>query len=242
MKKYIHIILAVIILILGILIAYLFFGKQKNNDNLIEPTEVPHEHVYTEVITTEATCTENGLKTFTCECGENYTEVITATGHNFGEYIYNQDATYEKDGTMTATCNVCGATDTQTALGSMDYELYLKTIQSLEEEQNENPQDALAKLLAEDLDISVEEAKAILDNEGNGGGDSTSENASSNSNSSGANQGETMRAPMDGGDGGDLVTDGQLNSSSSSGGTMEFGQSGLDSNGGELVTDGYLNP
>ena len=82
-----------------------------------EPTEPPHEHAYTEAITTEATCEADGVKTFTCDCGDSYTEVITATGHNYGEYISNNDATYTADGTETATC-VCGLTDTRTASGS----------------------------------------------------------------------------------------------------------------------------
>ena len=83
-----------------------------------EPTEAPHEHAYTEVITTPATCETDGVKTFTCECGDSYTEPITATGHVFENYTSNNDATYLADGTETATC-VCGETDTRTAEGSM---------------------------------------------------------------------------------------------------------------------------
>ncbi|MBR2401143.1 MAG: hypothetical protein IKB01_00030 [Lachnospiraceae bacterium] len=82
-----------------------------------EPTEPPHEHAYTETVTTEATCETDGVKTFTCDCDDSYTETIEASGHNFAEYVYNNDATYEADGTETATC-VCGLTDTRTAEGS----------------------------------------------------------------------------------------------------------------------------
>ena len=39
MKKYIHIILAIIILILGVVIAYLYFGKFQNNEKISEPSE-----------------------------------------------------------------------------------------------------------------------------------------------------------------------------------------------------------
>ena len=38
---------------------------------------------YTGKITTAATCTTDGVKTFTCSCGDSYTEVIPATGHNY---------------------------------------------------------------------------------------------------------------------------------------------------------------
>ena len=52
-----------------------------------EPTEPPHEHAYTESITKEATCTEDGKTWEECECGEIQNEVLVpATGHL--EYTY----------------------------------------------------------------------------------------------------------------------------------------------------------
>lgn len=141
-------------------------GNQQETNNTEEPittettTVPPHEHVYTESIITEATCEADGVKTFTCECSDSYTEVITATGHNYeevvdsatpatcdtdgkeadtkcslcdsmvegavipasghsyGEYIYNNDATTSADGTETATCSVCGGTDTRIKAGT----------------------------------------------------------------------------------------------------------------------------
>lgn len=84
-----------------------------------EPTEAPHEHTYTETITTEPTCEADGVKTFTCECGDTYTETIATQGHVFENYTSNNDATYTADGTETAKCNNCEVTDTRTAEGSM---------------------------------------------------------------------------------------------------------------------------
>ena len=84
-----------------------------------EPTEAPHEHAYVETITTEATCETNGEATYTCECGDTYTEAITAVGHVFESYTSNNDATYTADGTETAKCSNCDVTDTRTAEGSM---------------------------------------------------------------------------------------------------------------------------
>ena len=78
-----------------------------------------HEHNYTEEITVEATCETDGEATYTCECGDTYTEVIPATGHSFTNYVSNNDATYTADGTETAKCDNCDATDTRTAEGSM---------------------------------------------------------------------------------------------------------------------------
>ena len=84
-----------------------------------ETKEETHEHAYTETVTTEATCEADGVKTFTCECGDSYEEVITATGHVFENYTSNNDATYIADGTETAKCDNCDVTDTRTAEGSM---------------------------------------------------------------------------------------------------------------------------
>ena len=67
-----------------------------------------HTHSYTEEITTAATCTTAGVKTFTCSCGEGtYTEAIPALGHTAGAA-----ATC----TTAQTCTVCNATITA-ALG-----------------------------------------------------------------------------------------------------------------------------
>ena len=136
--------------------------QEANNPNTEQQstTKNSHEHVYTESITKEATCTDTGVKTFTCECGDTYTEpldviehsyeivagsevsstctndgkesdikcsicenvvagaVVPASGHSYGDYIYNNNATTQADGTETATCSVCGDTTTRTKTGS----------------------------------------------------------------------------------------------------------------------------
>jgi len=111
------------------------------------------------VVTTAPTCTEDGVKTFTCNCGHTYTEAIAATGHteeiiaavaptctatgltegkkcsvcgeilvaqetvaatghSFTNYVSNNDATFDKDGTKTAKCDRCDVTDTITDEGT----------------------------------------------------------------------------------------------------------------------------
>ena len=61
-------------------------------------------HSYNETITTPATCTTDGLKTFTCKdtvnCGHSYTEVIPATGH-----------TEAVDAAVAPTCTETGLTE-----------------------------------------------------------------------------------------------------------------------------------
>ena len=41
-----------------------------------------HTHSYTSQTTTEATCTKKGVLTYTCSCGDSYTEEIPALGHD----------------------------------------------------------------------------------------------------------------------------------------------------------------
>ena len=88
--------------------------------NVIGETTVlkPTGHQYSEEIITNATCTESGEKKFTCHCGDTYTETINPLGHSFTNYKYNNDATTERDGTETAKCDRCSATDTRTKSGT----------------------------------------------------------------------------------------------------------------------------
>lgn len=83
-----------------------------------EPATQAHTHNYTATVTKQPTCTAEGVKTFRCSCGDSYTEAISAAGHIFGAYVYNNDATEAADGTETAVCTICGAKDTRTAAGT----------------------------------------------------------------------------------------------------------------------------
>ncbi len=72
-----------------------------------QKTEVtPHEHSYTASETTAATCTQPGVMTYTCACGDSYTEEIPAPGH---------DLTYENllDGTHKESCSRCDYSKTE---------------------------------------------------------------------------------------------------------------------------------
>lgn len=71
-------------------------------------------------VTTPATCTTPGVKTYTCQTDSAHTktEEIPVLGHLFETYVYNNDATYEKDGTETAKCERCDETDTRTVKGT----------------------------------------------------------------------------------------------------------------------------
>jgi len=66
------------------------------------------------VVTKAATCTEDGIMTYECkdeDCEETYTERISATGHNMGEYITVQP-TCTSEGSMTSRCQNDGCDHT----------------------------------------------------------------------------------------------------------------------------------
>jgi hypothetical protein len=72
------------------------------------------EHDYVEEITIPATCTEPGVKTFTCsKCGDTYTEEIPAPGHVAGEAVEENrvEASCAEAGSydLVVYCTVCGA-------------------------------------------------------------------------------------------------------------------------------------
>ena len=76
--------------------------------NDIEGTTPCDEHVYEEV-RVESTCAEAGSITYTCYCGDTYTETIAKLPHNYSSVV--TEATCEKGGYTTFTC-VCGDTYT----------------------------------------------------------------------------------------------------------------------------------
>jgi hypothetical protein len=82
--------------------------------------QLDHTHSYTEV-ETPATCTADAYVTKTCVKGDD-TQVITkegtALGHQFTNYVSNNDATCTADGTKTAKCDRCDENDTVTDEGS----------------------------------------------------------------------------------------------------------------------------
>ena len=71
-------------------------------------------------VTTPATCTTPGVRTYTCtkDPAHTRTEPIPALNHLFKTYVYNNDATTEADGMETAKCERCNETDTRTAKGT----------------------------------------------------------------------------------------------------------------------------
>ena len=74
-----------------------------------EPT---HEHTFSEKWTSNET---HHWKDATCEHKE---QVSKKAEHSFGEWISNNDATTESDGTKTRECSVCKYSDIVTDVGT----------------------------------------------------------------------------------------------------------------------------
>ncbi len=76
------------------LITVVRVGRGSGGEVNLETGET-HTHSYTSEITTAATCTTAGVRTYTCSCDSTYTETIPATGHTY----------------VDGVCSVCGAED-----------------------------------------------------------------------------------------------------------------------------------
>ena len=88
----------------AMVMALAFAGCQINSDN--------HEHSFSKDWTSDAT---DHWHAATCE---HTKEVSDKAAHTFGDYVSNNDATTESDGTKTRKCSVCGYEDTVTDAGS----------------------------------------------------------------------------------------------------------------------------
>ena len=90
----------------------------------------PLGHDFTEKVTdaahlkSAATCTESAVYYYDCSRCDTHSTADTYSygdplGHSYTKYVYNNDATYDADGTETAHCDhSCGETDTRTKVGS----------------------------------------------------------------------------------------------------------------------------
>lgn len=84
-------------------------GDEDNKD----PETPEHTHSHTSEVTKEKTCTENGIKTFTCSCGDSYTEEIVTEGHSWSYWDTVTPAIIGKAGEEKRTCKTCGSSETR---------------------------------------------------------------------------------------------------------------------------------
>ncbi len=88
-------------------------NSNSNNSNHNSNTEKPHVHKYNSgVVTKESTCTDTGVKTYTCvDSDDSYTETIPALGHDYvtrTETVTVKEAWDEDVYEPRYICNGCG--------------------------------------------------------------------------------------------------------------------------------------
>ncbi len=90
-------------------------GVQACDGLITQLSMIPHEHSWGEGIQTKAPgCSEAGIMTYKCSCGESKEEEIPA-GHSWGEWV-RTEPTCEQAGSQTRKCTVgsCGLEETET--------------------------------------------------------------------------------------------------------------------------------
>ena len=87
--------------------------EPKKTETTVNAEQKPaHEHQYSANLTTNPTCTEEGVMTYTCSCGDSYTEPYPKLEHQYEKEI-TREATCAEEGETTYTCTLCGDTYTE---------------------------------------------------------------------------------------------------------------------------------
>ncbi len=103
-----------------------FKDVEGKNETTVEAETVKAGHDYVNHEAKAPTCEEVGWEAYqTCSrCDYTTYKEIKALDHFFTNYVYNNDETFEADGTETAKCDRCDKTDTRVKEGSR-YQLRL---------------------------------------------------------------------------------------------------------------------
>ena len=116
-----------ILAVLGIILAMGMTACGQQSGQVGSDSVVPsdHQHDWGEgVVTTEPTCEEKGVRTYTCSCGETKTESIKALGHDWGEWSVKTAATCTQDGAEERACKRqgCGKTEERVVKAAHDWD------------------------------------------------------------------------------------------------------------------------
>lgn len=81
--------------------------SEKKTEKTVSDGNETHIHSFTNDITKKPGCVDEGVRTFIClGCGETYTEIIPAIGH---QYITDKEpATTDENGSIIKYCGECG--------------------------------------------------------------------------------------------------------------------------------------
>lgn len=76
-------------------------------------TTEAHSHTYVRKEIHPATCTQAGEEIWVCDCGDEQVKTLSATGHRFGSWTLQKDATLFEDGQEIRTCSQCQTTESR---------------------------------------------------------------------------------------------------------------------------------
>lgn len=85
-------------------------GVSKEPTVTLPAETTQHTHYYN-VESREASCTEQELTIYSCECGDRYCEEDSALGHNWGNWYTAQEPSIDTPGIETHSCNRCGLSE-----------------------------------------------------------------------------------------------------------------------------------
>ena len=87
-----------------------------------------HVHSYTGKVTKAATCSTEGIMTYTCSCGADYTQTIPMTTHTTDSGAITTAATCVSTGVKTYKCKVCGQILSTQTIPMIDHKYVLTKI------------------------------------------------------------------------------------------------------------------
>lgn len=82
-------------------------GKDRKSYKCRITVQKKHVHKYIGKVTTQATCVKDGVKSYTCSCGDSYTKVIPKTGHDYKVTVFSTPSCTEH-GCTQYWCKNCG--------------------------------------------------------------------------------------------------------------------------------------
>ena len=85
----------------------IFYNGDTGETEKPEPEKPEHTHSYQSAVTKEATCTEKGIRTYTCSYGNKYTEELAVLSHKY--IVKVSPATVKNNGKIQQSCQVCSA-------------------------------------------------------------------------------------------------------------------------------------
>ncbi|MBQ4155478.1 MAG: hypothetical protein IJD90_01595 [Clostridia bacterium] len=92
-------------------------GSADSNSGSADTDNNPtvHTHIYIARMTKEPTCLLDGVKTYSCKCGDSYTEIVPKLKKHI-TFTKVVDSTYFKQGSKAKICDICGLNVSQKTL------------------------------------------------------------------------------------------------------------------------------